>query len=179
MALKSFFKLSLQPFTSISRKFLSRLQRTFHRIQPTHLPQNKWYAKFIPLACPIEKVVLWVDHIYLTWISEIDEGVAEGKVSPAPNVEPKTPGPSPSMLITKPFSTPKRLPLSVSMFTILCCFPVEYENLLQRYGMFIAKHFADPRIVNIDTKDVVVQSLACFICYDSSLKVLENLDPGM
>ncbi|XP_067938284.1 E3 ubiquitin-protein ligase RNF123-like [Watersipora subatra] len=50
-----------------------------------------------------------------------------------------------------------------------------HDSLLQRYGTFIAKRFADSRIVSVDTKDAVVQSLACFVCYKSSLNVLESL----
>jgi len=31
----------------------------------------------------------------------------------------------------------------------------------------------------VDAKDSVVQSLACFVCYDSSLKVIEGLCPRL
>ncbi|KAL5013113.1 hypothetical protein ScPMuIL_007383 [Solemya velum] len=49
------------------------------------------------------------------------------------------------------------------------------EELTSRFAMFLAKHFADSRIVNTDTRDNVVQALACFTCYPASLRALENL----
>lgn len=36
------------------------------------------------------------------------------------------------------------------MIIIYCTFFVlDYKNLLERYGMFLATHFANPRIVNM------------------------------
>ncbi|KAK3102538.1 hypothetical protein FSP39_012050 [Pinctada imbricata] len=50
-----------------------------------------------------------------------------------------------------------------------------YDKLKEKFAMFLTKHFADGRIVNTDLRDNIVQALACYICYPTSLKALEQL----
>ena len=49
-----------------------------------------------------------------------------------------------------------------------------FRETLQEYATFLCGHFADPRIVNADMKDTLVQALACFVCYPLSLRALET-----
>lgn len=51
----------------------------------------------------------------------------------------------------------------------------DYPALIERYAKFLVRHFADSRIVITDSRDNIIQALACFTCYESSLKVLESL----
>lgn len=51
----------------------------------------------------------------------------------------------------------------------------DYPALIERYAKFLVRHFADNRIVITDSRDNIIQALACFTCYESSLKVLESL----
>lgn len=51
----------------------------------------------------------------------------------------------------------------------------EYPDLIKNYADFLVSHFADNRIVIADTRDNIIQGLACFTCYEKSLKVLESL----
>ena len=52
-------------------------------------------------VCPIEKVTLWEDFLYLTLGSETDEGVAKDKVLPEMGINLRTPCPKPSTLSTR------------------------------------------------------------------------------
>lgn len=66
-----------------------------------------------------------------------------------------------------------------SYFTI--SLPVEqlhnWDSTLVRFGSFLAHNFANPRIVNADLKDSLVQAFAAFICHPNTLKALESMPP--
>lgn len=51
-----------------------------------------------------------------------------------------------------------------------------YQDTLTQYGKFLACHFADPRVVNAELKDSLVQALAAYVCYPTTLQALENMD---
>ncbi|XP_060567835.1 E3 ubiquitin-protein ligase RNF123-like [Ruditapes philippinarum] len=51
----------------------------------------------------------------------------------------------------------------------------DYDELIKGFATFLVSHFADSRIVVTDTRDNIIQALACFTCYEKSLKVLESL----
>ncbi|XP_053378439.1 E3 ubiquitin-protein ligase RNF123-like [Mercenaria mercenaria] len=51
----------------------------------------------------------------------------------------------------------------------------DYDELMRGFAVFLVNHFADSRIVVTDTRDNIIQALACFTCYEKSLKVLESL----
>ncbi|KAK3585943.1 hypothetical protein CHS0354_038485 [Potamilus streckersoni] len=49
------------------------------------------------------------------------------------------------------------------------------DELNEKYAMFLITNFANNRIVISDARDNIIQALACFTCYEKSLKVLETL----
>ncbi|KAL4226862.1 hypothetical protein ACF0H5_014841 [Mactra antiquata] len=51
----------------------------------------------------------------------------------------------------------------------------DYDDLMKGFAAFLVCHFADSRIVIADSRDNIIQALACFTCYEKSLKVLESL----
>ncbi|XP_022660689.1 E3 ubiquitin-protein ligase RNF123-like isoform X3 [Varroa destructor] len=48
-----------------------------------------------------------------------------------------------------------------------------HYNLQVRYSTFLASHFSDPRVVNSDLKDVLIQALAHHVCPPDTLRSLE------
>ncbi|XP_052781635.1 E3 ubiquitin-protein ligase RNF123-like [Mya arenaria] len=62
-------------------------------------------------------------------------------------------------------------------FQTYVCFETldDYNEIMSSFAMFLVKHFSDSRIVIVDTRDTIIQALACFTCYEKSLKILESL----
>ncbi|KAG8233963.1 hypothetical protein J437_LFUL013455 [Ladona fulva] len=50
-----------------------------------------------------------------------------------------------------------------------------HEELLYQVGMFLSKHYYDPRIVHANSNDTLVEALAAFFCAPTALKALEKL----
>ncbi|XP_017509576.2 E3 ubiquitin-protein ligase RNF123 isoform X3 [Manis javanica] len=50
-----------------------------------------------------------------------------------------------------------------------------YEETLTRLAAILAKHFADTRIVGTDIRDSLLQALASYVCYPSSLRAVERV----
>uniref|UniRef100_A0A8C4QLI2 E3 ubiquitin-protein ligase RNF123 n=1 Tax=Eptatretus burgeri TaxID=7764 RepID=A0A8C4QLI2_EPTBU len=50
-----------------------------------------------------------------------------------------------------------------------------FEGTLIRLATVLARHFVDPRIVGTDIKDLLMQALASFVCFPSSLHALEEV----
>ncbi|XP_067139303.1 E3 ubiquitin-protein ligase RNF123-like [Centruroides vittatus] len=50
-----------------------------------------------------------------------------------------------------------------------------YQEILVKYGTFLAHHFADRRVVNAELKDSLVQALAAYVCHPTTLKALEEM----
>ncbi|OQR69586.1 E3 ubiquitin-protein ligase RNF123-like, partial [Tropilaelaps mercedesae] len=48
-----------------------------------------------------------------------------------------------------------------------------HYNLQVRYSTFLASHFSDPRVVNLDLKDVLIKALAHHVCPPDTLRSLE------
>ncbi|ELU17872.1 hypothetical protein CAPTEDRAFT_219187 [Capitella teleta] len=46
----------------------------------------------------------------------------------------------------------------------------------EQCAKFLCLHFSDERIINAESKDSLIQSMACFVCYKMSMKALENID---
>ncbi|XP_013421955.1 E3 ubiquitin-protein ligase RNF123 [Lingula anatina] len=53
------------------------------------------------------------------------------------------------------------------------------DRINEEFARFLAKHFANNQIVNTDTRDNIVQALACFICYKRTLSAVENMQPKL
>ncbi|XP_064632637.1 E3 ubiquitin-protein ligase RNF123-like isoform X2 [Lineus longissimus] len=50
-----------------------------------------------------------------------------------------------------------------------------YTESLKKFAIFLAKYFSDSRIVNTDSKDTIIQTLATFVCFHSSLRAMESI----
>ncbi|XP_029185488.2 E3 ubiquitin-protein ligase RNF123-like [Acropora millepora] len=49
------------------------------------------------------------------------------------------------------------------------------SSTLSKMAAFLCTHFVDQRIINPDLRDVIIQSLAAFVCYPDSLEAVEQM----
>ncbi|XP_076313486.1 E3 ubiquitin-protein ligase RNF123-like isoform X1 [Tachypleus tridentatus] len=79
----------------------------------------------------------------------------------------------PDFYIEACINTSKAL-VSVFSSTSQCRYP-GYMETLTRFGTFLAEHFADKRIVNADLKDLLIETLASYVCNRVTLRALESI----